>query len=111
MAIDDVNVIDGVGFDKERKALCLLLCDHLNWRGNDTLSEYDHLMFLQEKINAYIAYLEKKQYAEQFSQEDIIMAVIEIHFKYAITNNCEKFLNTVQDQIGQYGIKVEAHID
>ena len=30
--------------------------------------------------------------------------------KYDITENCEHFLNTVQDQIGQYGIKIEAHI-
>ena len=38
------------------------------------------------------------------------MAVIETHFKYSITENCEKFLNAVQDQVGQSGIKIEALI-
>lgn len=38
------------------------------------------------------------------------MAIIEIHFKYEISQNCEKFLNTVQSQVAQYGIKIEAHI-
>ena len=38
------------------------------------------------------------------------MAIIEIHFKYDITENCKKFLNTVQNQIGQYGIKIEAGV-
>ncbi|MBD5464581.1 MAG: branched-chain amino acid ABC transporter substrate-binding protein [Lachnospiraceae bacterium] len=111
MAIDDVQVIDGVGIDRERKAICLLLTDHLAWKGDDSLNEYDHLILLQEKINAYISYLESKQYEEQYPSEVFDMAVIEIHFKYDITDNCEKFLNTVQSQVGQYGIKIEAHID
>ena len=111
MAIDNTNVIDGAGIDKERKEICLLLTDHLAWKGNDSLREYDHLMLLQEKINAYISYLETEQYKEQYPKEEINRAVIKIHFKYDITDNCEKFLNAVQNQIGQYGIKIEAHID
>lgn len=110
MAIDNANVIDGIGIDKKRKTLCLLLTDHLAWNGNDILNEYDHLILLQEKINTYISYLETKQYEEQYPEEEIVMAIIEIHFQYDITENCEKFLNTVQNQIGQYGIKIEAHI-
>lgn len=112
MAVDNANVVDGIGIDKERNAVCLLLTDHLAWTGDDenTLSEYDHLMLLQNKINGYISYLESKQYEQQYPDVDFNMAVIEIHFKYDITGNCEKFLNSVQDQIGQYGIKVEAHI-
>lgn len=110
MAIDNTNVIDGIAIDKNREALCLLLADHLAWNGNKTLSEYDHLILLQEKINAYIRYLETKQYEELYPEEEIAISIIEIHFKYDITENCEKFLNTVQNQIGQYGIKIEAHI-
>ncbi len=53
MAIDNPNVIDGMAIDENRKAICLLLTDHFAWNGNDTLSEYDHLILLQEKINAY----------------------------------------------------------
>lgn len=110
MSIDNTNVIDGMAMDKNRKAICLLLTDHFAWNGNDTLSEYEHLILFQEKINAYISYLETGQYEEQYPEEEIVMAIIEIHFKYDITENCEKFLNTVQKQIGQYGIKIEAHI-
>lgn len=109
MAIDNANVIDGVGIDKNGKALRLLLTDHLAWSGNNTLSEYDHLILLQEKINAYICYLETKQYEEQYPEEKIELAIIEIHFAYDITENCKKFLNTAQNQVGQYGIKIEAH--
>lgn len=111
MAIDNTNVIDGIGIDKENKIICLLLTDHLNWTSNENkLNEYDHLILLQDKINAYLSYLESKQYEEQYPDIIFNMAIIEIHFKYDITNNCEKFLNSVQEQIGQYGIKIEVHI-
>ena len=110
MAIDDPNVIDGMALNKENNALVLLLTDHLPWDGENVLSEFDHLYFLQDKINAYISYLESGQYTETYSTEQIAFAIIEIHFKYTITENCEKFLNEVQNQIGQFGIKIEAVI-
>ena len=47
---------------------------------------------------------------ENFSDKEIKMVVIEIHFKYDITENCEKFLNAVQEQIGQYGIMIKARV-
>ena len=50
------------------------------------------------------------QYMENFSDKEIKMVVIEIHFKYDITENCEKFLNAVQEQIGQYGIMIKARV-
>lgn len=111
MAIDNVNIIDGMGIDKERNAICLLLTDHLAWdEGDNSISEYEHLVLLQDKINSYIAYLETGQYEENYPEINFDMIIIEIHFKYEISQNCEKFLNTVQSQVAQYGIKIEAHI-
>lgn len=110
MAIDNTGVIDGIGLDKEKNVVRLLLTDHLAWDGDEKiLSEYEHLIILQEKINSYISYLESKQYEEQFKGVAINMAIIEIHFKYDITDKCKEFLNSVQNQIGQYGILIEAH--
>ncbi len=113
MAIDNVNVIDGIATDSTRNALVLLITDHLTWKNesNDTLSEYEHLTLLQEKINAYVSYLESNQYKEQYPEMTFDLAVIEIHFKYDISENCEKFLQSVQDQLGQYGIKIEAFVE
>ena len=110
MAIDNPNIIDGIAIDKERNAIVLLLTDHLLWEGEDALSEFEHLNLLQDKINAYISYLESRQYEETYPTEQFSFAIIEIHFKYSVTENCEKFLNKVQNQIGQLGIKIEAII-
>lgn len=110
MAVDNANVIDGMAIDKEKNAICLLLTDHLPWNGDGSMNEHDHLVLLQDKINAYISYLETKQYETIYPETSFDMAVIEICFKYEITQNCEKFLNAVQNQIGQYGILIKAHI-
>ena len=108
MAIDNATVIDGMAIDKENTALRLLLTDHLQWvQGVDTISEHDHLLMLQEKINAYISFIETKQYKNKYPDIDFKTAIIDIRFKYDITENCEKFLQVVQEQIGQYGIKIE----
>ncbi len=111
MAIDNADIIDGAAIDKENSALRLLITDHLQWNAEaDTISEHDHLLMLQEKINAYISFLESEQYKDIYPDAEFKMAIIDICFKYDITENCERFLQAVQDQIGQYGIKIEARI-
>ena len=112
MSIDNTNVIDGMAADKESNSIRLLLTDHLPWEKESEfdLSEYEHLMLLQNKINAYLSFWESEQYKEHYPDVEVKWVIIEIHFKYEITEDCQKFLQTVQNQLGQYGIKIEAHI-
>jgi len=110
MAIDNPNVVDGIAIDNGQNALIMLLTDHLLWTGDDALDEYTHLMMLQEKINAYISYFEAEQYKESYPSHVFSMAIIEVHFKYEISDNCEKFLNYVQGQVESLRMKIEAHI-
>ena len=110
MAIDNPNTVDGMAIDRERNALVLLLTDHLAWGRPDAPDELEHLQLLQDKVNAYISFLESGQFKESYLGENFAMAVIEIHFKHPITENCEKFLNAVQDQVGQLGVKIEARV-
>ncbi len=111
MAIDNPNCVDGIGIDREQNdVLRLLITDHFAWQGEDTLDEYDHLMMLQDKINAYISYLESGQYKQTYPDREFSMAILEIHFMYEISDNCTAFLNAVQSQIEELGILIEAHI-
>ena len=104
-AVDNASQIDAIANDKENACLVLLITDHLNWD-----NEFEHLKILQDKINAYVAFIESEQYDEIYPNADFKMAMIEIHFKYDITDNCQKFLQVVQDQLGQIGIKIKAQI-
>ena len=110
MAVNNLKVIDGIGTNKEQDAIMLLLCDHLPWEGDTAPKVVDHLLLLQNKINAYVAFLESGQYKEKYPMLDVKMAVIDIRFQYDIPKTCEQFLQTVQERLGELGIKIEVHI-
>lgn len=110
MAIDNIKIIDGMGINKEQDAIMLLLCDHLPWEGEKAPKVVDHLLLLQKKLNMYISFLESGQYKEKYPTLEPKMAVIDIRFQYEIPESCQKFLQTVQDEVGELGIKIEVHI-
>lgn len=110
MAVNNLKVIDGIGTNKEQDAIMLLLCDHLLWEGEKAPKVADHLLLLQKKINTYVAFLESGQYKEKYPDLEPKMAVIDIRFQYDIPKMCEEFLQTVQDEVGKLGIKIEVHV-
>lgn len=101
MSIADLDKVDAMGLSQDGKRLCLFIADLLNWE-----DEYVHLDILQDKINSYVSFLEGEQWKSSFSQ-DLEGATIQIDFLYEITPNCEKFLQAVQDQLGQYCIEIK----
>ena len=96
MSIVDNKTVDGIALTDDNKGIILLIADHMDWR-----DEYQHLVMLQEKINVYITFLEQKQY------ENITYGIIEIHFLYSLTANAEKFLQSVQNQVAELGVKIQ----
>lgn len=105
MSVIDNNTIDAMALTEDNKGIALLITDHLDWS-----DEYKHLITLQEKINTYVAFLEEKQYEDTYKNTTITYGIIEIHFLYEITSNAEKFLQSIQDQAGELGIRIECYI-
>lgn len=68
-------------------------------------------MLLQEKLNAYAAFVQNKQYEQQFQKKEITSILIEIIFKYDISEKVEQFLQVAQDTFCELGIIIECHID
>jgi len=101
MSVVDNKTVDGVALTDD-KGIILLITDHLDW-----CNEYQHLVLLQEKINVYIAFLEEKQYEKIYKEEELIYGVIEIHFLHNLTVNAENFLQSVQNQVAELGIKIQ----
>ena len=54
MSVVDNKTVDGVALTDDKKGIILLITDHLEWK-----DEYQHLIMLQAKINAYISFLEE----------------------------------------------------
>lgn len=110
MAEININVIDGIGVNKEQNAILLLLCDYLEWDSEKAMKHSEHLFLLRKKIDTYVKFLEKRQYKEKYPNLEPKMAIVDIRFQYEIPQTCEQFLQDVEKQLGERGIRVEIHI-
>ncbi|MBE9912621.1 hypothetical protein G8C92_01045 [Paenibacillus donghaensis] len=88
MSILEKNKVDGIGKSKTENKIALMIVDHLDWE-----NELQHLTLLQDKINAYIYFIESGQifsvYPDTKSVEGFIF---DLKFKYKPTENCKKLL-------------------
>ena len=106
MSVVDVDKIDGIAINNDEEKLMLLITDHLDWT-----NEYEHLIQVQDKINAYISFLESEQYKEVYPEQQISIYCIEIHFKYRLTANCLKLMDTINKQLSVNNIIIEAIVE
>lgn len=88
MTILDKNKIDGIGKSKSENKLALMIADHLDWE-----NELQHLTLLQDKINAYVSFIESGQvYSVYQDAKSVDGFIIDLRFKYKPTENCIKLL-------------------
>lgn len=105
MSVIDNTSVDGIALTDDKCGIILLITDHLDWE-----DEYKHLILLQEKINAYVSFIEERQYEEIYPSESINYSIIEIHFLYNLTYNVVKFIHTVNNQLNESGISIRYYI-
>ncbi|MCG3087958.1 DUF6572 domain-containing protein [Sporosarcina cyprini] len=105
MAVHEIDQIDGMGRSEDGKQLIFLISDHLDWK-----SEGEHLLMLQEKINAYLAFIESEQYREHYQDGQFEEFIIEIHFLYPTTEKCDEFLAVVGEQLHPHNIFITTEI-
>ena len=99
----DVTSIDAMGVSDDH--LELLLIDENKWI--ESLEE-EHLLKLQEKLNNYIYFLERKQYVARYGDK-FDKKIIHITFQYSPSDNGLAFLAAVQKvlQPTDMSLKVE----
>ena len=91
MSVLNSDVLDGVAHNNGE--LVMLISDHLDWS-----NEGEHLLALQDKINAYIAFWETMQYKKIYHGCSFASAKIELH---------EKFLKTARNYMKKLNMKIE----
>lgn len=87
MSVDQKDKIDFVGISEDGKQIRLTISDHLDWS-----HEKEHLYALQEKVNAYVAFIESGQirdYSKKITPDSIN---IKIYFLHEPTNLVYEFL-------------------
>ena len=101
MSVIENSVVDGMGLAENGK-MKMLITDHLDW-----VDEYNHLLILQEKINAYIGFCEGEQYKDVYADVEIEHVVFEIHFLYEPTKNAYIFLKQIPNRINNLDVSIE----
>ena len=100
MSVLEKGKIDFIGIDKLTGKVVLTISDHLGWE-----DELLHIYHLQEKVNAYIDFIESGEIYEAFPLAKGKSIVISIVFKFVISTNGIEFLKKVKGSL--YDLDIE----
>lgn len=89
MSVDQTGIIDFIGIDNFSGNLVLTISDHLEW------SDKEHLLLLQEKINAYLSFVESDEILTTYPNAQGRNIVINLVCKHPPDRNGIDFLNRV----------------
>lgn len=88
MSVDQTNVVDFVTVDHQSGDVLLTISDHLPWEDKPG----EHLFLLQEKLNAYLRFVESGELRKQFPALVGKNIVFNIVLKYEPPTYARNFL-------------------
>jgi hypothetical protein len=103
MSVEQVDKIDLVGMEKASGDVQLTISDHLPW------DEYEggHLVVLQDKLNAYMRFIESGELLEKFPVARGRNVVITLVGKFPLSPKAELFLGKVRTAIEHAGFRFQ----
>jgi len=106
MSIEQTDVVDFWSIDHGSGRVKLTISDHLDWNEN----EGEHLLLLQEKLNAYLRFIESGEMEERFKESRGRSVAIEIYAKYPLSLEASKFFSLAKGAIEKAGFALEFQI-
>lgn len=103
MSIDQENTIDFVTIDRSSGDLWLTISDHLPWDEN----EGSHLFLLQNKINAYLSFIESGELLEKVPNAKGRSIVINLVGQFPLSQKADAFLKKAQGAIEGAGFRLQ----
>jgi hypothetical protein len=101
MSIEEANVVDFIGTENVTGKVVLTVSDHLDWSDIGM-----HLSKLQEKMNAYIRFVEGGELLQRYpdaKQRQIVLSVI---CKYKFPPEGQVFLDKVRPTLEAVGLEL-----
>jgi len=94
MSIDQARVIDRILLDSQTDDILLIITDHLEWSGIEDECEHDHehMLKLQEKLNAYLSFVESEEIYETYPRLKGRSVVIEVVCKFPLSDRAQNFI-------------------
>jgi hypothetical protein len=102
MSVDKTNAIDAIGVDKLTEDVVLTIADHLVWSESDN----EHLLLLQEKLNAYLSFVESGELLQTYPNAKGRAVLIDVVCKYPPTRQAKSFCSKVAQIVEAAGMKL-----
>jgi len=104
MSIDQTHTIDFATVDKASNDLWLSISDHLPWDGS---SESAHLVLLQNKLNAYLSFIESGEVYRKLPEAKGRSIVVNLVGKFPLSQNGDHFFKKAQAAIEGAGFRLQ----
>jgi hypothetical protein len=102
MSVDETDKVDFITIEKHSGDVLLGISDHLDWDEN----EGEHLLLLQEKLNAYLRFVESGEIYETAPATKGRSIVILIFGKFPLSDQAEKFVELAGGAIKDAGVSL-----
>jgi hypothetical protein len=101
MSLDNLEVVDTVGTERDGGEVVLTIFDAWNWS-----DEREHLLALQAKLNAYFGFVESGQIYEDYPTAAGKALRIDIVTRYPVPDTASSFLEKAADVASQLNITI-----
>ncbi len=100
MSVDQTDAIDFATIDKASGDLWLTISDHLPWDEN----EGNHLVLLQNKLNAYLRFIESGEVLKKVPAAEGRSIVINLVGKFPLSQKADSFFGKAQAAVEGAGL-------
>lgn len=101
MSIEQSNKIDFISINPNEKVQ-LTISDHLEWDNVE-----NHILILQDKVNAYLNFIESGQIPKQYNQAKQNGIIISLSTEFYPSENSIKYLDKFKNIIQESGYEFE----
>ena len=105
MSIEHADEIDAIGLETASGKVILTISDHLDW-----LDEKEHLLALQEKLNAYIRFVESGELLTAYPNAAKRKPVIDLVTRLELPQAGVRFLDRVRPMLDSAGIELRTRV-
>jgi hypothetical protein len=106
MSIEQTNIVDFLSIDKASGDVFLTISDHLAWDEN----EGTHLELLQDKLNAYLRFIESGELVRECPQVVGRSIVINLVSKFPLSRTAKTFIGKASEAIRDAGFKLQTEV-
>ena len=105
MSIEQSDRVDAVGVDASSGKVILTISDDLDWS-----DESSHLLALQDKLNAYLQFIESGELLSADPDATRRKVVIDVVTRLEIPTSGLRFLEEVRPILGSTGIELRTRV-